>query len=162
MWKTTQEFADWYIVNGFPFRPPDGVETFLSDDATAFCMYREGQFQVELYLIHPQPNVQIHEHPGVELIETPWTNGGFRPCAVLKNGQEHGTGIREMANTVGYPLIAIQQWHPKLTPTTAAAQWKGNTAGPMHEGLIRRFHPDAYIVPGYADVTRRKDELDER
>jgi hypothetical protein len=160
MWKTTQEFADWYIENNFPFRPPVGVETFLSDDATAFCMFREGQFQVELYLIHPQPLVQLHEHPGVELIETPWVNGGFSSRAVLKNGQEHGSGIRETANTVGYPLMAIQRWHPKLTPTTAAAQWKGKTAGPLHEQLIKRFHPNAYIVEGYADVTRTKDELE--
>jgi hypothetical protein len=122
-------------------------------------MYREGQFQVELYLIHPTPLVQVHEHPGVELIETPWINGSCFQATVLKEGESHGFGIRETANTVGYPLIAIQQWHPKLTPTTAAVQWKGKTAGPMHEKLIKRFHPEAYIIPGYADVTRSMSDV---
>jgi hypothetical protein len=29
--------------------------------------------------------------------------------------------------------------------------WKGKTAGPMQEKLIKRFNPDAYVVDGYAD-----------
>lgn len=160
MWKTTEEFAKWYTDNGLPFQPPVGVEVFLSDDATAFCMYRNEQFQVELYLVHPQPNVPTHEHPGVEVIEVAVTHTAVNLIPVLKSGQSHGTGIKEKANTAGYPLISIQRWHPKLTPTTVAAQWKGKTAGPIHEELIRRFYPDAYIIPGYADVTRKKDELD--
>lgn len=154
-WSSTEAFAAWYVENGMPVMPPLGVETFLSDDATAFCMFRKGQFQVELYLIHPEPMVQTHEHPGVELVETPIIDGKIFSKEVLKNGQSHGSGIRETANNLGYPLLAIQRWHPKLTPTTAAAQWKGKTAGPMHEALIRRFHPEAYIVDGYADVTRK-------
>lgn len=161
MWKTTEEFAQWYVDNGLPFKPPVGVEVFLSDDATAFCTYREGQFQVEIYAVHPQPNVPMHEHPGVEVIEVAVINGCVNLIPVLKNGQSHGTGIREKANVAGYPLVSIQRWHPKLTPTTVAAQWKGQTAGPKHEALIRRFHPDAYIIDGYADITRRKDELDQ-
>lgn len=159
-WKTTQEFADWYIANGMPFRPPCGVEVFLSDDATAFCTFREGQFQVEIYAIHPQPNVPEHAHPGVEVIETAVLNSNILLVPVLKDGHTHGTGIREKANIAGYPLISIQRWHPNLIPTTIAAQWKGKTAGPLHEALIKRFHPNAYIIPGYADVTRSKDELD--
>jgi hypothetical protein len=159
MWKTTQDFADWYVKNKFPFNPPSQVETFLSDDATAFCMFREGQFQVELYLIHPAPLVQVHEHPGVELIETPWINGSCSMIPVLKEGDSHGHGIRETGNVLGYPLIAIQHWRSDLKPTTAAAQWKGKTAGPIHEKLIRRFHPEAYVIQGYADVTRRMSDV---
>ncbi len=160
MWKTTEEFAKWYIDNNLPFQPPPGVEVFISDDATAFCMYRNGQFQVELYLVHPQPSVPTHEHPGVEVIEVAVTNTIVNMIPVLKNGQSHGSGIREKANKVGYPLVSIQQWHPKLAPTTVAAQWKGKTVGPKQEALIRRFYPDAYIKDGYADVTRKNNELE--
>lgn len=158
MWKTTEEFAKWYLDNRLPIKPPVEVETFLSDDATAICLFREGQFQVELYLIHPCPLVQVHEHPGIELVETPCINGVFKQLPVLKSGQEHGVGIRETAQNKGYPLLAIQRWHPSLTPTTAAAQWKGKTAGKKHEELIKRFHPNAYIIDGYADVTRKINE----
>lgn len=159
-WNSTEEFAKWYVDNGLPFQPPAGVEVFLSDDATAFCMFRDGQFQVELYLVHPQPNVPEHEHPGVEVIEVAVTESVVNLIPVLKNGQSHGTGIREKAQIKGYPLVSIQRWHPKLTPTTVAVQWKGNTVGPKQEALIRRFHPDAYVIDGYADVTRRINELE--
>lgn len=159
-WGDTESFAEWYVKNNTPFMPPPGVEIFRTDDATSFCMFRKGQFQVELYLIHPQPNVPIHEHPGVEVVEVAITDTVVNIIPVLKNGQSHGSGVREKANVAGYPLISIQRWHPKLTPTTVASRWKGATVGPMQEDLIKRFYPDAYVTNGYADVTRTKNELE--
>jgi len=154
-WDSLDSFYTWYTESGLPYRPPTPAEVFLSDDATAVCLFREGQFQVELYLIHPEPLVQDHEHPGVEVIKVETFDGQLFPTGVLRNGQSHGVGIRDSANKTGYPLLAVQRWHPKLTPTTVASRWKGKTAGPMHEALIKRFNPDAYIVDGYADVTRK-------
>jgi len=160
-WKSTDDFAKWYVDNGLPFMPPVDVEVFNSDDATAFCMFRKGQFQVELYLIFPQPFVPIHEHPGVEVIETPVTEGLVHLIPTLRNGEAHGQGIRDRAELRGYPLVSIQRWHPKLTPTTVATQWKGKTVGPKHEALIRRFNPNAFIFDGYADTTKTMDYLEE-
>lgn len=160
-WNSTEEFASWYVGNGLPFMPPPNVEVFTSDDATAFCMFKKGQFQVELYLIYPQPFVPIHEHPGVEVIETAVTEGIVRLIPVLKLGQAHGQGIRDKAQLRGYPLVSIQQWHPSLTPTTVASQWKGKTVGPKHEAIIRRFNPNAFIYNGYADTTKTMDYLEE-
>jgi hypothetical protein len=57
------------------------------------------------------------------------------------------------AETDGYPLVAFQHWLHS-DPNTIASQWKGPTAGRKHEALIRKFHPNAYIVEGYADITR--------
>jgi hypothetical protein len=37
--------------------------------------------------------------------------------------------------------------------------WKGKTVGPMQENLIRRFHPDAYVIDGYADITRKMSDV---
>ena len=159
-WESTNDFAKWYVDNGNPFLPPHNVEIFRTDDATSFCMFRHGQFQVELYLIYPQPNIPIHEHPGVEVVEVAVINGTVEIVPVLFNGQSHGLGIRNKADIRGFPLISIQRWHPKIKPTTVSSQWKGNIVGPMHEELIKRFHPNAYIVDGYADVTRTKDELE--
>jgi hypothetical protein len=159
-WENTESFANWYVTNNTPFLPPAGTEVFMSDDATAFCMFRKGQFQVELYLVHPQPNVPNHEHPGVEVVEVAVMDTVVNLVPVLKNGQAHGSGIREKANVAGYPLISVQRWHPKLTPTTVAAQWKGKTAGPMHSALIKRFHPDAYVTDEYADVTRKMTDVE--
>ena len=38
--------------------------------------------------------------------------------------------------------------------SSAAVNWKGKTAGPLQEALIKKHRPDAFVEPGYADVTR--------
>jgi hypothetical protein len=159
-WDTVEEFAKWYIGNEIPFMPPSGVEIFNTDDATSFCMFKKGQFQVELYLIHPKPFVPIHEHPYVEVIETVVNESMVHLVPTLKNGQAHGVGIRDKAEEKGYALVSIQRWHPKFVPTTVSVQWRGKTAGPLHEALIKRFYPNAYINNGYADVTRKMTDVE--
>jgi len=152
-WDNVQEFADWWLNSKMPIVFPKQAEVFLSDDATSVCLFRKGRFQVELYLIHPQPKVQVHEHPDVEVIKIRMGLVG-RPVMsdVLHKGEAHGSGMRLEAETKGFPLIAIQHWLTR-EPTTIASIWKGPTAGPMHEDLIRRFTPDAYVIDGYADIT---------
>jgi len=61
--------------------------------------------------------------------------------------------MRVEAEKVGYPLFAFQHWLTR-EPTTVAAMWKGETVGPLQEKLIKRFNPDAYVVDGYADITK--------
>lgn len=157
-WEDVKEFADWWMESGMPIMFPPNPEVFMSDDATAIALFRHKRFQVELYLIHPQPAVPEHEHPGVEVIKmrlgnsrTPLMSG------ILHRGQSHGAGLRLEAEDKGFPLIAFQYWQDR-EPCTVAAMWKGKTVGPMQEALIKRFHPDAYVVDGYADITRKMDE----
>ena len=139
--------------------PPD-AEIFLSDDATAVSIFRQGRFQVELYLIHPVPTVPNHEHPGVDVIKIQMGEGsmGIELSPTLTDGESHGAGFTLDAQT-GFPLIAVQHWKTR-DPVTIAAMWKGPTVGPLHEALITRFNPDAYVTAGYADITRLKENTD--
>jgi len=103
--------------------------------------------------------VQAHEHPGVEVIKVRMGIPGhlaFTP--VLTDGKQHGAGMRLESELSGYPLIAIQHWKTR-EPITIAAMWKGPTAGPKHDALIRRFNPDCYLVNGYADITRKMTDV---
>lgn len=157
-WTDVKAFADWWMESGMPIVFPPKPEVFLSDDATSCAIFRHGRFQVEMYYIHPHPKVPQHEHPGVEVIKmrlgnsrTPFMSG------TLKRGEAHGAGLRLEAEEIGFPLVAFQHWIDR-EPCTVAAMWKGNTVGPKQEALIRRFNPDAYVVEGYADITRSKDE----
>ena len=159
-WDNVTAFGEWWVENSMPIRFPEKAEVFLTDDATAISLFRHGQFQIELYLIHPNPQLQDHEHPGVEVIKVRMglennLIGFTRP---LVDGQQHGAGVRLEAETVGFPLIAIQHWKTREL-ITIAAMWKGKTVGPIQEELIRRFHPDAYVVDGYADITRKMSDV---
>ncbi len=158
MWANFKDFAEGWMHTGRPIIFPSNPEVFVSDDATAVSLFRKGRFQVEMYLIHPHPKVPEHEHPDVEVIKmrlgntkTPIMSG------VLHNGEAHGAGMRMEAEKLGFPLIAFQHWLTR-EPTTIASMWKGPTVGPLQEALIKRFNPDAYVVEGYADITRTSNE----
>ena len=173
-WETVREFCEWWNKENRPIAPPDETVN-LSDDATSFCLFRSGQFQVELYLIHPCPNLPIHGHPDVEVIkmrldtwviddERQLKNTTYREASkTLVTGETHGVGINFKDREVvsgggggGFGLLAFQKWKDGLTPTTVAARWKGQTVGPMQEDLIRRLTPDAVVKDGYADTTGAK------
>lgn len=157
-WANVQEFGDWWISSKMPMKIPNGSEVFLSDDATAICLFRQGRFQIELYLIHPTPNVPTHEHPGVEVIKvrTGLESGNIWLSPVLRRDEAHGSGMKLEAEVKGFPLVAIQHWQTR-EPTTIASMWKGKTAGPKHEGVIKRFNPGCFVEDGYADITRNAD-----
>ncbi len=156
-WANVEEFGKWWIGSGMPMMFPPGAEVFLSDDATAICLFRKGRFQVELYLIHPHPKVPVHEHPGVEVIKVRLNSKKYPAMSeTLHKGQSHGAGIRKESEERGYPLLAIQHWLDR-EPATVASMWRGETVGPKQEALIRRFNPDAYITEGWADITVTKE-----
>jgi hypothetical protein len=156
-WASVEEFAEWWFKNGMPMKFQEGSEVFLSDDATSIALFRQGRFQVELYLIHPHPKVPVHEHPDVEVIKVRLGAGKYPYMSnTLRNGGSHGAGLRLEAEDKGYPLLAIQHWLTR-EPTTIASMWKGDTVGPKQESLIKRFNPTAYVVEGYADITRSQE-----
>lgn len=159
------DFVEWYFKNGKPMLVPDDFEVFLTDDATSSCLFRSGRYQVELYLIHPNPLVPPHEHPGVENIEissncwatlTPLEI----PAFLQVEGQVHGDSFKERGAKTGFMIMSFQRWDDNLKMSTIGSRWKGHTAGEKHEALIRRFNPNALIYPGYADVTKTNKVAD--
>lgn len=155
---TVVDFYQWYVQNKCPVMLSLMDSVFLSDDATAVRLFRSGRFQVEMYLIHPSPIIPTHEHPGVENIElqnlaihSPDALADF----VQRDGSSHGGSFVRRAEDRGFALFSVQHWRDGVEMSTIGARWKGHTAGPKHEALIRRFNPGCLVYPGYADVTRK-------
>lgn len=144
-WPTLKEFAFWWIENK-SIVVPFNAEIVCTDDATAICIYRYEQFQVELYLNHPGEPIKQHCHPGVQVIVLKLGGGGegelaedggstlrFQVTETLEPGEYHGND----EVSPGRAYLVFQYWDPKLgTPTSAAIQWKGQPAGPKHEKII--------------------------
>jgi hypothetical protein len=153
------EFAQWYLKQGMPIQPPEGAEVFHTDDSASFCLFRRHRFQIEQYLIHPMPVIPEHEHPYVEAIEINISEIEVLKrvenlnVLVLKAGQAHGNTIRAQAMDKGFMLLSAQHWLGDGPMHTIGAMWKGPTAGPLHNKLIRRFHPNCVSMEGYADIT---------
>lgn len=168
-WESCYEFGKWWFANNMPILVPHDYNVYCSDDATSLCLFRKGQFQVELYLIFPYPNLPVHEHPDVEVIKTRLNLYDLslgklvnqtETSPTLLNGEAHGAGsnFKPLKNVgvknIGFPLVAIQKWADHLTPTTVASRWKGMAVGPKQEQLVRNEKPNAFIQDGYIDVTR--------
>ena len=165
-WKTVYEFMVWWFQNGTPIMCPDNV-VYCSDDATSISLFRCGQFQVELYLIHPNPNLPVHEHPGVEVIKLrtdgwDFQEGKFKKytneeaAKTLKKGQSHGVGknFKERGGLgTGFGLYAFQKWDEGLQVSTVASRWRGKTVGPKQEQLIKKYTPEAVVRQGFANTT---------
>ena len=159
------EFADWYVSSGMPTLFPKNHEVFISDDATASCLFRHGRFQFEIYLIHPNPVIPKHEHPGVaniEIQQSGWSalSAAQLEASVQRQGVPHGIGFKQRASHSGFVLMSAQMWDEGLEMSTIGARWKGHTAGPKHEALIRRFNPGRLVYPGYADVTKAAQSVE--
>lgn len=165
-WESVEKFAEWYAAFGFPFAGIAGFEVFVSDDAVAFPMFRHGQYQVELYILENATEVRQHSHPFVEVVQTTvntqipelgfWS--ALTPPLIYptEHGGANGLGFASGVATTKCVMLTFEKWDEHVPVSTLAAAWKGKTAGPLQEALIRRFFPSAYIENGYADVTRSK------
>jgi hypothetical protein len=159
------DFAEWYVNAGMPTLFPAQHEVFVTDDATACCLFRHGRFQFEMYMIHPNPVVPKHEHPGVANVEISGAEWKFLGTELLaarvqQNGVMHGDGFKDRAAHHGFVLMSAQMWDEGIEMSTIGARWKGHTAGPKHEALIRRFNPGCLVYPGYADVTQKTKQVE--
>jgi quercetin dioxygenase-like cupin family protein len=169
-WNTLEDFAEWYIDSNLPLMIPWNSNVTVSDDACAATVFRKDRYQVELYYIYPHYKIVDHCHPGMEVI-TFYLGGGkmnkpgrrtFHNTSSswgqikkkLKSGEYHGGGKRNLADNLdGFLMFAIQKWPPGVEITSAAINWRGQTAGPKQEALIKQHHPKSLVLSGYADIT---------
>lgn len=164
MYSEVVNFTAWYFRNNRPIKPPADMTIFRTDNASSACVYRQGRFQVELYLIDIDAPIPNHGHPGVDAVEI----NNFRLADMdvdhevfldeleqlaLYTGQWHGASIEERAKHNGHYLTSVQYWHPDIPMKTISTRWIGPTVGPVHDALIKLHNPTSYSVPGYADVT---------
>ena len=161
-WATLREFADWFMGLGAPLLCPSDVEVYVSDDALTFPIFRHKNFQVELYVLHKPLAVPQHGHPYVEVLQSFITGDGELEWAAFGDSLVHpeqhgGKDFRSFVPEAAPErklLLTFERWPENSKPSTLAAVWKGATVGPLQEALVKRFFPSAYVVPGYADITR--------
>lgn len=161
MWNSVDEFADWYEKEGFPIRPPQNNAIFKTNNAYAMVLYREGQFQTELYIVDPNSVTPEHRHPGVEsiimylsgegsttvneqqvadprpyfnILNSDGTSVLFRQKLKLDSKDSHGL----ICYDKGFAFFSIEKWPDGIEPTSVAAHWDGETTGDIHNQTISR------------------------
>ena len=151
-WPDLESFSAWYINTQIPFLIPNGCGSVVTDDATAIPIFRKAPYQVEFYIIHPNVNIKIHAHPDVETLtvllggEKTNTTGDFGTSNSFNRtgdikvpmGKNHGKFTESGFSAEGFAMLSFQKWRDGVPITSAALNWKGPTAGPLHTKLLGR------------------------
>jgi len=159
-WNTLEEFAEWYKSNGFPIRPPFEDPVYTTDISYSYVLFREGQYQAELYLVRPNTSSPDHSHPGVENIIMVWggnvhtrqngktfdysehynepatngTNKLFGMCSQkLTDDQTHAL----IAGDKGGAFLSLEKWPDGVTPNSVTINWAGDPVDPSHSEIIK-------------------------
>lgn len=150
MWQTVEEFAAWYKANGMPMRPPKEDPVYVTEISYSYVLYREGQYQAELYLVRPNTGSPDHSHPGVNNIimlmggdiGTKQNNivslvpsdvdifGLFGPT--INSGDTHSLHVGER----GGAFLSLEKWDEGIKPTSVTIRWQGETCGDAHTALV--------------------------
>jgi hypothetical protein len=160
MYNNVEQFKDWWLKAGRPLRPPFENAIHTTDIAYAVCLYREGRYQVELYIIKPNSETPMHAHPGISQM-TMFLTGNMsfsREAGVFRdlfeynkpkeNGSHHLLGVtvetvEGVAHAVkthkeGGAFLVFEHWHDK-DPTSVAINWEGELVGDQHAQTIQSY-----------------------
>jgi hypothetical protein len=123
-------------------------------------LFREGQYQAELYLVRPNTSSPEHSHPGVENIIMVWggnvhtiqngklfdysdhyrepsktgTNKLFGMCSEkLTDEQTHAL----IAGDKGGAFLSLEKWPEGVTPNSVTINWAGDPVDPSHGKIIK-------------------------
>jgi hypothetical protein len=113
----------------------------FADKLSGLVLFREGQYQVQLFILQPYSIIMPHVHPNVDSYEV--FMGGdisFEVDGVVHNQIEmleyirvHPTSLHSgIAGPRGGSFLSVQHWLNGEKPTTVGHDWDdplGNTAG---------------------------------
>ena len=155
---TVQEFTNWWLKNK-PIRPPfiDGI--FYTDIAASVVLFREGPFQVELYISKPDSIAPYHSHTKVDSVLMYLTGNMvfgknniepdfseyqkphdtikdahflFGKFDYLKEGELHNLTTKEE----GGCFFSFEKWHDRV-PNSVTVNWEGELTGELHKSRIK-------------------------
>lgn len=162
MWNTVEEFAKWYEDEGFPIRPPQHNSIFRTNNASAVVLYREGQFQAEMYIGDPNSLTPEHSHPGIESIIVYLSGEGSTSVneKEIANPAPHFNAVNPDGTSVlfkqkvrihpndthglmtygkGFAFYSIEKWPEGVTPTSVTVHWHGETTGNIHDKVVQGY-----------------------
>jgi len=156
MWSNVQEFRDWWVKTR-PFRPPFEKSSFITDLAYSLCLYREGAFQVELYVLKPNSQAPFHSHPGVDSsflylggnLEFGLEDQSFLNLSEFQKESSNGAhmllgktvdamdGMLHSVRTYkeGGAFLSFEHWREK-EPDSVVLNWEGDPDGAVHNRLL--------------------------
>jgi quercetin dioxygenase-like cupin family protein len=139
-----REFAVWWLRTR-PFSVPQtGAVRYLNGFA-GVTLYRDGPFQVQLFIVRPDCVSPSHAHPNIDSVEYGLAGSGQETFTSERNrrvgalvmiapGELHAAGAEE----TGGAFISIQKWLNGVEPSSVELDWTGAPIDEAHEREICR------------------------
>lgn len=162
------EYCYWFLtscnpVGWIPFENP----IWQIENITSVLMHREGQFQIQMFIVPPHTIVPEHTHPNVDSYEI-YGGGEIRfshsgkllsaddeckkdPASPMGLSTLHRTIVRVKPNDIhggftgenGGVFFSVQHWLNGVKPHCVAADYIGKTMGEHHLESVK--YGDAYF-----------------
>lgn len=169
-----QKFARFYMKNfGVMGAVPLHGAVDRVENVTSVLMYRQGQFQVQMFIVPEGTIIPEHVHPNVDSIEI-YVGGNYRLShsgkfaiseedlvekGPLKIGKLRGYAIRVKPHHIhggvfgkgGGVFLSIQQWLNGVKPHCVARDYSGTTMG--HDHTTKIVYGEAESPKGELGVT---------
>jgi hypothetical protein len=130
MFDSLAIFKDWWMTNRPINVPEDGINFF--DKVSGLVLFRQDEFQVELFITQPMTTGLSHIHPNVDSFEVHL--GGdisFKAYGQIFDQNKLGDFIRITPdcwhggdfNERGGAFLSIQKWLNGVKPSTIVTDW---------------------------------------
>ena len=154
------QFADWYLCDlpNMPMKPPTKDCVAVVEGVSGVVLWRDGDFQVQMFICEPHTSIPAHTHPDVDSYEVHLTGGidfyindklvipakaankvkkdGSSRCYGWTNRVHPHTSHSAKAGANGGAFLSIQHWLNGVKPTSVGENWDGHTMGKKHNESI--------------------------
>jgi hypothetical protein len=145
------EFAHYYKNLDYPHDPALMKRVIVTDVSTSTLVWDEGEFLVELYMIHPNKVIERHSHPFENLVihfsgvlTGTRENSSSGPVTLTDN--DHGKIGSPLppyqwheftSGSMGCVLYNISRWDDISQKESATIRYIGNPLGPVHQNFLK-------------------------
>lgn len=124
-------FKDWWLNNRV-INTPSEHETNFNGTLSGVVLFREGQYQVQLFIVKPNSVIEPHVHPNVDSFEV-FVGGDIEFMCNNEWFKENviGNSIRVFPDSwhggnfgeKGGCFLSIQKWLNNVPPTSVGDDW---------------------------------------
>ena len=125
-------FLHWWL-NARPINTPNESPTNFNGTLSGTVLYRKEPYQVQLFIVQPNSNIEAHIHPNVDSYEV-FVGGDITFICDGVEYEQNATGnyIRVKPNSWhggifgkrGGSFLSVQKWLNGVTPTSVGDDWR--------------------------------------
>lgn len=129
-----EAFLHFWMANK-PIMPPETTPTNQNGNLSGCVLYRDGPYQVQLFIVKPNSEIEPHIHPNVDSYEV-FVSGdiNFMCDDVWMDQYKFGSYTRVRENNYhggkfgkrGGCFLSIQKWLNGVEPTSVGEDWHDN------------------------------------